>query len=252
MKHVPSLGVCALVLAWGGVASAAIIGPWPAASSQMWETQPAGYTTSPNVSIVAPDVLQTQTGGVGKTLAVPRDDSYGGTESSWSRWTVAELVGASNVTSLHAKVYDPDGSGKHGFTLVLQDNAGQLLDFGIWTLTATGKIYPMQYDGSSWVQNLGYYSRYKTGNDYYIYDITQDGSGYLHWTFQAYTGATLQYSVNGTSTLAYGSIDRVWLAAAKGDTNTAINYKWTEFSWVPEPATLVLVGVGGLFLRRRR
>jgi hypothetical protein len=222
----------------------------------MWETQPlTGYASGP-VSIVAPDVLQTASAASPPKNAwfVPCDLTYGGTTYGGDRWTLAKLQGvpAGGVTSLHAKVYDPGGTGSHGWSLVLKDAGGKILDFGIWAHAATGKIYPFQYDGSSWAAGSPWFSRYKSGNDYYTIDLSQNLDGTLSWTItglKVSDGST--YTGTGTTTVAYGTIVDVYLTG-RTQTTAAVNFKWTEFSYVPEPATLTLLALSGLPLLRRR
>ena len=159
------------VLALVSAASAAVIGPWPTNSTYTWETQPLAPYVSGSVTIVTPPAEGTLnmpafTGGT-KTSWLP----YGGTYAE--KMTIAQLVGpVTPITTVHAKVYDPGGTGKSGWAVILQDGDGKILDFGIRGFFAAAQIIAHQYDGSAWTNGPSS-SRTRTGNNYYGLDFAQ-------------------------------------------------------------------------------
>jgi PEP-CTERM motif len=232
----------------GSWAPAAIIGPWPTGATYMWENQPIPGYTSGSVTIVTPPPdgtlnMPAFTGGT-KTSWLP----YGGTYAE--KMTIAQAQGtAGGVPLVHARVYDPGTAGKSGWAVILKDSTGKILDFGIRGFFASQQIVAHQYDGVAWT-NAASGTRTRTGNNYYTMDFSPNVDGTLTWIIDAYeNGATWNYS--STTTVAYGAITEVYLNVMTPDTTGAATYKWTEF-YVPEPATLGLLALGGLSLLRRR
>ncbi|HOB75846.1 MAG TPA: PEP-CTERM sorting domain-containing protein [Phycisphaerae bacterium] len=248
--------VCAVgVLAVALPASAATIGPFGTLNGA-----PAYWTTPVGASNASATIIDTGTGQ--KLQETPNGNkieflpwsligSY-----TWEKTTLAQLDLTGSVDNVHAKVYDPATGGKHGWQIILMDDAGNALAFGVSTMPdlGPGKINGYQYNAStnSWTYPSNY-GRNRTGNNYYTLDFVQQGDGTIQWTIDAYeNGATW----NGTysTTVSYGAITKVYLAAVNYDNSgNSTNYQWTEFSATPEPATLGLLGLGMLLgLRRRR
>lgn len=254
LKFVRAGVVLAATVTLAASAGAAVIGPWPAASSYLWETQPIPGYTSGVVSIVAPDVLQTpSTSGQAKTTWVPYPANPG------ERLTIARLIlpVGQPALSIHTKVYDPYTTGKSGWAVILRDNSAtqKWLHFGIMGWVASKQIIPRQYDGSAWTLTP-VMTRASINPTYYTMDFGRNPDNTLYWKITAnYSGAD-QWTQTGNTAITYGDITEVYLSAATSDT-TVVNYKWTEFGViVPEPMGLLalasgLLGMAGLAIRRR-
>jgi len=246
-------------------ASASVIGPWPVDGTTMWENQPIpGYTGNPVAVSALPapyGTLDMPTGtGAGKSAGWLPYVGYTG-----ERLSNAKLLFDTSlrIDTVHAVVYDPStGTAQNGFSLLLWDNAGKILDFGIRpALPGSGvnNIRTWQYDGAgTWTD--GYvWGRTKTGNNYYTYDISQNPDGTLNWTFGWWENGVTIGSTSGTTTEAYGVLSDLWLNVSQIQGTPTHNYKWTEFSYtlVPEPSTglTLACGLGALaamFRLRRR
>jgi hypothetical protein len=238
--------------------NASVIGYWPTNTTLSWENQPIPGYTGGAVSIVTPPPEGTLnmpafTGGT-KTTWLP----YGGTYAE--KMTTAQLLvdpGPGGLYQVHAKVYDPVTSGKSGWAVILKDDAGRILDFGIRGFFASQQIVAHQYDGTAW-NNLSMGTRTRTGNNYYTMDFfTLHEGGTIWCSIEAYENGTT-WSYGSSTSIAFGRITEVYLNVMTPDTTGAGTYKWTEFNYylVPEPST-GLVLVGGLLTlavrsRRRR
>ncbi len=238
-----SLAILANVII-AATASAAVLGPWPAGTVYTWETQPISGYASGLVSITAPDVLLMPTPtGAPKRVWLP----YAVVDPAYAeRLALAQLIVPPGklMATLHVKIYDPNQVGKSGWAVILYDNTGKILDFGVRPYFAPGKIMPHQYDGTAWTDNPGsptgtWYERLRTGNDYYTLDLTRNADGTLSWSLLGWIdGVPWAAPHTGTTTVAYGDIAQVYLSTATKDTSGAANYKWTEFGFVssvPDP-----------------
>jgi len=245
-------------------ASASVIGPWPVDGTIQWENQPIpGYTGNPVTISAAPapyGTLNMSTAqGAGKNASWLPYVGYTG-----ERLSNAKLLFDTSlrIDTIHAKVYDPSlgGTPQNGFALVLWDNTGKMLDFGIRPAnpdSGYNNVRAWQYDGVTWVNQYPW-GRTKTGNNYYTYDISQNPDGTLDWTFGWDENGNVG-SASGTTLVAYGVLSELWLNVSQIQGTGVANYKWTEFSYtlVPEPGTglTLACGLGLLFfisrLRRR-
>jgi hypothetical protein len=229
-------------------ASAAQLGPWPTSQPYLWVTNPFTpacgnvfqQSDAPNNLVMA----NYQTGSK-NTWWLP----YNPLDSNYAeRLCIAQLLGNNStpLTNVHVRVLDQGKTQKHGWAVVLKDNAGRILDFGVriggTTLTfgASGKIAPHQWDGTNWVNYVSgdvwspWYARPRTGADYYVIDFTQNPDGTITSIIEglnATVGTFLQDT--NTTVVAYGPITAVVLNAMTVDSNW-VNYKWTEFSVSPQ------------------
>ncbi len=228
--------------------NASVIGPWPTNSSITWENQPiAGYNSGPVTISDAPPPfgvlnMTTPTGSPKNATWLPIP-GYAGERQAFAKLSFDATY---RLGSIHAKVYDPStGTGQNGFSLVLWDNAGKILDFGIRPTLASNNIRTYQYDGANWV-NVTAWGRTRTGNNYDTYDISQNPDGTLAWTFGYNENGVTVGSVSGTTTVAYGALTDLWLNTCMVTTSGAVNYKWSEFSYtlVPEPSTALMLACG--------
>ena len=221
-------------LALAVAASGDQIGPWPSTSSFMWENQPiVGYTGGP-VTVVTPPSegtlnMPNPTGAPKNATWLPYSPYAG------ERLALASLMSnpGDALHTVHAKIYDPyalTGTGQNGWAILMYDNSGKILDFGIRPLFSTHGIRSREYTGSDflWVTNtVG--TRTKTGNNYYTFDFDQNPDGTISWTVLGWeNGSTWNYS--NTTTVSYGALTNVILSVATVGTTPAVNYKWTEFS----------------------
>jgi len=185
--------------------------------------------------------------GLTKTTWLP----YGGTYAE--KMTLAQLTAPRTpITAVHARIYDPVTAGKSGWAVILEDSDGRILDIGIRGFFASQQILAHQYDGSTWANGPAS-TRTRTGNNYYGLDFTQLTGGTIQYTISANENGTT-WSYTNTTTVAYGNIDQLYLNVMTPDTSGAGNYKWTEFSYTPDPATIALLAMGamaGLGRRRR-
>jgi hypothetical protein len=241
--------------------NASVIGPWPVDGTITWETQPIPSYSSGPVTISALPApygllnMTTPTGSPKNATWLPIP-GYAGERMAFSKLLFDTSL---RLDTIHAKVYDPStGTGQNGFSLVLWDNTGKILDFGIRPTLASNNIRTYQYDGAAW-NNVTAWGRTRTGNNYYTYDISQNSNGTLSWTFGWNENGVTIGSTSGTTTVAYGVLNELWLDTCMVTTSGAVNYKWTEFSYtlVPEPSTGLTLACGlGLWmfisrLRRR-
>lgn len=252
MKSLLSKGlVFAVVLVAATVANAATL-TWPS-EGQTWDTQPLAPYASGAVSIGTlgdgNSVMNMPAPtSAGKTSWLP----YGGTYSEKMAIARLQLAPGETVTGVHAKVYDPATTGKSGWALILQDADGKLLDLGVRAHSAVGQvgqIVPRQWDGTAW-SNGNASSRGRTGNNYYTMDLSQNADGTVNYSIAGWENGS-EWNWAATTTVAYGDLTGVYLSTSTPDTSGAAAYKWTEFTSVPEPATLILIGFGGLLSRRR-
>jgi hypothetical protein len=234
--------------------NATVIGPWPTTSTFSWENQPIPGYTGGSVTIVTPPPEGTLnmpafTGGT-KTTWLP----YGGTYAE--KMTTAQLVldSGSILDTVHARVYDPVTAGKSGWAVILKDNTGKILDFGIRGFFASQQIVAHQYDGVTW-NNLASGTRTRTGNNYYSLDFDKLDDGTIRWTIDANENGTL-WNYSSSTSFTFGNLTEIYLNVMTPDTTGPGTYKWTEFGYtlVPEPnAVLVLAcGLGALVLAARR
>jgi hypothetical protein len=211
------------------------IGPWPTTSTFMWENQPIlGYTGGP-VTVVTPPtegvLNMPNPTGVPKNAGWLPYPSYAG-----ERLANAQLVlnPGHALHTVHAKIYDPyalTGTGQNGWAILMYDNTGKILDFGIRPVLATHGIYAHQYTGSgtTWDPYQAVGIRTKTGNNYYTFDFDQNPNGTISWNFAAWENAST-WNYSNTTTVSYGALTNILLCVATVGTTPAVNYKWTEFS----------------------
>jgi len=225
-----------------------------------WETQPISGYTGANVTIGVDGHLWTYSYSVPPTNV--KNTSflpYGG--------TYAERLGAAKflwptdkvgqkIASLTVDVYSGVTTGTTGWSVVIKNASGKILDFGVRPFQAAGKINAQMYDGSTWAGNNYLADRLRTGNDYGDITFTPlaDGKVQVDYGYN-YGGST--GSVSWTTPAAFGDIEDVYLVSATS-TSTSHYYKWTSFNpvFVPEPGSLValasgLIVLAGLALRRR-
>lgn len=248
----------------GAVLSLGLAGTAPAEQiawhGYQWETQPISGYTGANVTIGVDGHLWTYSYSVPPTNV--KNTSflpYGG--------TYAERLGAAKflwptdkvgqkIASLTVDVYSGVTTGTTGWSVVIKNASGKILDFGVRPFQAAGKINAQMYDGSTWAGNNYLADRLRTGNDYGDITFTPlaDGKVQVDYGYN-YGGST--GSVSWTTPAAFGDIEDVYLVSATS-TSTSHYYKWTSFNpvFVPEPGSLValasgLIVLAGLALRRR-
>jgi len=244
LKAIPAL-TTALGLA---AAASAQLGPWPSTTSYMWETAnpTPGYPVVGTVSIVPVDSMQMSgfTSG-SKSTWLSAYPSYPGERMCLAR-EIFPFPGA--YSSIHATIFDPAGTGKSGWAIIMKDNTGNIFDFGCRPFIAPAKIQPHQYDLGAATWDYGVtISRDRTGNDYYTMDFSQNLDGTILWSINWNKNGSIGGYTNTTS-VAYNFITEVYLNVSTLDTSGAANYKWTEFSYtsvVPEPSAAIIF-VGGL------
>ena len=216
----------------------------------LWNTQPVPGYTSGTVSV--PDAnMWVYTQPAGKITGFLPYNLYWGLVYQ-ERYGLAKLMQLGPLPSFMVKVYDGQTSLKTGWSVVVKNSAGQIIDFGIRPFYATGKVIAMQYDGSSWAGNNYLFSRTKTGNDYYQMTFTKLGDGKVQVDLLANQNGSIG-STSWTTPAAFGDIEEIYLVSAASDA-TSHYYKYTDF--IPEPSSLLalgagIVGLAGFALRRR-
>ena len=221
-------------------AGAAVIGPWPVATTYTWEDQPILNYVSGAVWV---DSLLDQMFMPGPTTV--KKTEWLGYPSPWAeKMAMAKLIldPGTALTTVHARVYDPLGTtGKSGWAVILIDSAGRKLDFGIRGYYAAKKIVPHQYDGATWVNYDGtnwspWVSRTPAGGNYYAMDFAKNADDTLQYTLLAIEWLPDLadwniWSWTGQTTVKYDDIAELYLSTSTPDTSGPVNYKWTEFNY---------------------
>jgi len=231
------------------------IGAWPSSQPYLWSTNPFSPVCG-TVSLQALDTLQMGSYGSGSKNAwwLPYGSLNG---SAWAeRLCVAKLLNGASapVTNIHVKLLDQRGaSGNNGWAVIFRDGAGRLLDFGVRPFYRSAYIMAHEWDGTNWVNWAGsdfftpYYERSTVNPAYYTIDFIQNADGTLTWTIACSDATALDFPATNTTSIAYGSITEFYLSASTPAT-ASVNYKWTEFSVVPQvysPPTLGMTRSGG-------
>jgi hypothetical protein len=237
-------------------APAAVIGPWPIQGGYEWQDQPIANHTTGAISILTPPAEGALSMPLATTLTRAKWLPYPGYPGE--KFTIADLIrpsGRGSINSIHAKVYDPlDGAGNSGWALILRDSSGNMLDLGVRPIgpltSGAGRILGHYYDGATWTDSMSA-TRARTGNSYYSIDVIRGADGTLTWTVGGVeNGVPWASALTGTSDVVYGAITDVYLSASSPDNTGMVTYRWTEF-YIPEPATLAILTIGGLLLMRR-
>lgn len=246
----------AAAMALSTAAGATVISDWPSGSGFDWENQPLAPYVSGSVVLDGTTLKMSGFTSVSKTSWLPYGGSYA------EKFCIAQLVNApARIVGVHAKAFDPGTTGKSGWSIILKDSGGKILDFGIRPFLSAygpGKILSHEYDGAGTWSYGPPSGRNRTGNNYYTLDFTLNADGTIAYSFDAWENGT-EWSYGNTTTVAYSDISEIYLAVATPDTTGAANYKWTEFdvTVVPEPGSLLalctgITGLAGFAIRRRR
>jgi len=213
-----------------------------------WEDQPWTGYVSGAVSVDGLGSLVVNSSAGTKTTILPgssASESYGG----------AKLLLSGPFPYIHTKVFDARTTGQHGWAVLLYDDTGKVLDFGVrYTPSAVGYVAARVYDGSAW--SFSNIHDRNSGDKYYTIDFVQNPDGTItvstdEWVV-AGGGAGL---VTYTTPIAYGNITEIYLTASSSN-KTSFNYKYTEFL-IPEPGSMLALGsavlaLAGCAMRRRR
>ena len=241
------LFIASLVMAAVGYAD--IIGPWPTDKPHMWNNQPIpNYVAGTNfigVPLTIPAGLYVMwiESVTKKTSWLPYGDTYA------EKMSIGQLnlPPGTKADAVHAKVFDPYGTtGKNGWAVILMDDAGRIMDFGIRGFFASKQIKAHEYDGVGVWTNGPTMTRAGGGNSYYTMDFTNNADGTITYTIVAEELGAAGGSLYWTNTLTsyvtnYGDITKVYLNVMTPDASAATQYKWTEFSVSPQvfsPPTL--------------
>lgn len=235
------------------IGQAADIGPWPTNQPYLWSTNPF----SPVCGLVYQQadlpnnlVMASYHSGQKNGAWLPYGSING---SAWEeRLCVAKLIRTATapVTNIHVKVLDQRGaSGANGWAVIFKDSAGRILDFGVRPFFRPPYIMAHEWNGTNWVNWAGnnfftpYYERSGVNPAYYTMDFAQNGDGTLTWTIHCSDSSALSFPATNTSSIAYGAITEVYLGASTTSASTSVNYKWTEFSVLPQLLNLPTLNV---------